>query len=115
MRTLELEEITETVDEFGRATYKLAKAHADDPVVQRLRLQVEGFKAQSELLQELANPALQHRHWSQARRPRFADDATEARDSATDEVLRTGALWVSGGSPLTRPFRDIRRFPSARL
>jgi len=67
VRTLKLEEITETVDDFGRATYKLAKTNAEDPVVQRLRDQVEGFKEQTELLQELANPALQHRHWSQVR------------------------------------------------
>lgn len=33
--------------------------------IQRLRNQVEDFKEYADLLQELANPALQSRHWEQ--------------------------------------------------
>ena len=60
---LDLDSINNTVDEAGVGAYKMLKARRDDQVVMRLREEVEAFKQYMPLIQEIANPALQPRHW----------------------------------------------------
>ena len=43
----------------------MLKSRKDDPVVARLKKQLDGFAEYLPLLQEVANPALETRHWSQ--------------------------------------------------
>eukprot|EP00959_Pyramimonas_sp_CCMP1952_P458956 9477472-Pyramimonas_sp.AAC.4 len=65
VRNLELESVLAMVDDYGRASYKMAKTQKDNAVVARLKAEVEEFKQYYELLQELGNPALGDRHWGQ--------------------------------------------------
>ena len=62
---LEIEDIEQTVDEAVRNAHKMSKANKEDRVVYRLKDEIDSFKEYLPLLRELANPALQPRHWGQ--------------------------------------------------
>ena len=61
--TLNLEDINNGVDDAFTGAYKMLKQRRDDQVVMRTREEIEAFKKYMPLLQEVANPALQPRHW----------------------------------------------------
>ena len=61
--TLELDAITNGVDDAYTAAYKMLKLRRDDQVVMRTREEIEAFRKYVPLLNEVANPALQPRHW----------------------------------------------------
>lgn len=54
-----------TTDEYSKNNYKMKKQRKDDAVVERLWKFLEEFKMHLPLLVELANPALEDRHWEQ--------------------------------------------------
>ena len=62
---LNLESTNEVVEETARQSHRLLKANKDDRVVYRFKDEIDSFKKYMPLLQELANPALQPRHWEQ--------------------------------------------------
>ncbi|UPR05068.1 heavy chain of dynein [Chloropicon primus] len=62
---LDIEDIETTVDDAVRSAHKMAKANKEDRVVYRLKDEIDSFKEYLPLLRELANPALQPRHWEQ--------------------------------------------------
>ncbi|KAG2482389.1 hypothetical protein HYH03_018685 [Edaphochlamys debaryana] len=62
---LDPEVVAAQVDEFVRNNYKALKAKKDDPVATRLKAQLEEFAGVLPLLQEVANKALEKRHWEQ--------------------------------------------------
>ena len=62
---LDIEDIEQTVDEAVRNAHKMSKANKEDRVVYRLKDEIDSFKEYLPLLRELANPALQPRHWEQ--------------------------------------------------
>ena len=62
---LDIEDIEQTVDEAVRSAHKMSKANKEDRVVYRLKDEIDSFKEYLPLLRELANPALQSRHWEQ--------------------------------------------------
>jgi dynein heavy chain, axonemal len=53
------------IDEYSKNAYKLAKMRKDDHIVVRARKEIEAFHEVMPLLQEVANPALMARHWTQ--------------------------------------------------
>ncbi|GLC60993.1 hypothetical protein PLESTB_001703700 [Pleodorina starrii] len=62
---LDPEAIQAKVDELARNNYKALKARKEDPVSGRLKSQLEEFSSVLPLLQEVANKALEKRHWEQ--------------------------------------------------
>ena len=62
---LNIQEIEAIVDDATREAHKMSKANKEDQVVYRLKDEIDSFKQYLPLLQELANPALQSRHWEQ--------------------------------------------------
>ena len=65
VENLNLASINDICDEAGRAAHKLVKQNKDDRVVYRLKDEIDDFKQYMPLLTELANPALQPRHWAE--------------------------------------------------
>lgn len=63
--SLDPEVMQSSTDEYTKWNYKMGKMRKDDTVVQRLHSYLEEFKLNLPLLIELANPALEGRHWEQ--------------------------------------------------
>ena len=63
LQSQELDAITNGVDDAYTAAYKMLKLRRDDQVVMRAREEIEAFRKYVPLLNEVANPALQPRHW----------------------------------------------------
>ncbi|GMH41668.1 hypothetical protein BSKO_09578 [Bryopsis sp. KO-2023] len=61
--SLNVEEIQAKVDEFNKNNYKMVKSRRDDVVVLKLKEEIEAFRETMPLLQEVASPALENRHW----------------------------------------------------
>ena len=76
---LDPEVMQNTTDEYTKYNYKMGKLRKDDMVVQRLHKYMEEFKMHLPLLMELANPALEGRHWKQI----FAIMGSEYEDGMT--------------------------------
>ncbi|GFH24470.1 dynein heavy chain, partial [Haematococcus lacustris] len=53
------------VEELQRAVYKMGRLHRDDPVVLKTKELIDNFRPLLPLVNEVANPAMQDRHWSQ--------------------------------------------------
>ncbi|GIL57271.1 hypothetical protein Vafri_12526 [Volvox africanus] len=62
---LDPEAVQTKVDELARNNYRALKARKEDPVAGRLKAQLEEFQSVLPLLQEVANKALERRHWEQ--------------------------------------------------
>jgi len=64
---LSAEAIEQECGEMSRALYKLSKAFSDQPaprnVADRVRRQIEKFKANQALLNVICNPGIRDRHW----------------------------------------------------
>ena len=90
--SLELDQITNGVDDAYTAAYKMLKLRRDDQVVMRTREEIEAFRKYVPLLNEVANPALQPRHWEKIFKvfDKGAYDP-EAPPTASD-LLEWGAL-----------------------
>eukprot|EP00201_Polytomella_parva_P020499 CAMPEP_0175042260 /NCGR_PEP_ID=MMETSP0052_2-20121109/2450_1 /TAXON_ID=51329 ORGANISM="Polytomella parva, Strain SAG 63-3" /NCGR_SAMPLE_ID=MMETSP0052_2 /ASSEMBLY_ACC=CAM_ASM_000194 /LENGTH=3805 /DNA_ID=CAMNT_0016305023 /DNA_START=33 /DNA_END=11446 /DNA_ORIENTATION=+ len=70
---LSIELIRSEVDEYAMRAYKMSKASKEDQVVARLKDCIDDFKQIMPLVEELANPALKVRHWSEMFRIMDAD------------------------------------------
>ncbi|KAG2436335.1 hypothetical protein HXX76_006644 [Chlamydomonas incerta] len=62
---LDPEQVQAKMDDFNRTNYKALKARKDDPVAGRLKKSLDEFQKVLPLLQEVANKALEKRHWDQ--------------------------------------------------
>jgi len=64
---LNAEAIEQELGDMSRALYKLSKAFSDQPaprnVADRVRRQIEKFKANQALLNVICNPGIRDRHW----------------------------------------------------
>ncbi|CAG9460199.1 unnamed protein product [Pedinophyceae sp. YPF-701] len=62
---LDMESMSVVLEELIHESYKLSKMHRDDPVALRLAEEVDRFKVFQPLLEMVASPALQDRHWKE--------------------------------------------------
>ncbi|EFJ29004.1 inner arm dynein 3-2 [Selaginella moellendorffii] len=63
--SLKAPEVQGKTDEYAKEAYKMGKANKEDTVVFRLKDAIDDFKQLLPLIEELANPALKDRHWTQ--------------------------------------------------
>ena len=89
--SLELEKIVSTVDDVYTGAYKLLKLRRDDQVVMRTREEIEAFRKYQPLLQEVANPALQPRHWEKIFEV-FGKVYDEANPCSCQDLIDMGVL-----------------------
>ena len=62
---LSIESIRSEVDDYAARAYKMGKANKEDQVVVRFKDCIDDFKQIMPLVEELANPALKKRHWTE--------------------------------------------------
>ncbi|GFR46074.1 hypothetical protein Agub_g7539 [Astrephomene gubernaculifera] len=63
--TLDAEAVIAAIDEFHRSAYRMAKTAREDPVVAKLKDDIEAFRRFTQLFTDACNPALQPHHWEQ--------------------------------------------------